>query len=199
MLDIAQKKLKPALIFPCLLVLASGCWDDKKNTQVSKVDAPQQKTESQQTIKPVESKQAVGINFDEKALVAFETCKITESFLKTREKIIKNFKPSYAFESYLTYKLTTKISNLPVKSIIFGVCSVDKPLQNDCSIVEEVAFILDVDYDKAKAQLKTDKGIDFSVVKRAITNGEEEGATLRPVLYRGNDGSTVLHCDTGGL
>jgi len=185
------------------LILVPSCGnDDKERDQPLSVETEQQKTvlKKLESVNQVtETKKKLNIDFDAASLAAFESCTITDSFLKSREFIIKNSKPLHTSDGYLTFKLDSMFSGLPVKKIIFGACSVDKPLQDDCSFIEEVAFILDVDFEKAKAQLIKDKGIDFTIVKRATTNGEEEGPTLRPVLYQGKDGSTVLHCDTGGL
>jgi len=213
MLETIQQKLKYFLVFPCLLILATSCGGDtgidknkddkdKERDQSLNVEMKQQKTvskKSESTKQATETNKNLNMDFDAASLAAFETCTITDSFLKTRESIIKNLKPLQTSEGYLTYQLDSMFSGLPVKKVIFGACSVEKPLQDDCSFIEEVAFILDVDFDKAKAQLLSDKGIDFTIVKRATLNGEEEGPTLHPVLYQGKDDSTVLHCDTGGL
>ncbi len=135
----------------------------------------------------------------DKALLSFESCKISEDLLKIREYLIKNIKPSQTFDGYLTYKVNTSFGELPVKEVIFGVCLEDEPLSESCSFTQDIALILDSDFNKTIEHLKKLKGADFTKEKRAIFNGKADGPTLRPLLYKGFDGSTVLHCDTGGL
>ena len=206
------------IAFYCTLasfLLLTGCDNNsQKNKAKAKVaavakqsvenKAPEPKAAKPDATKAQESAASSGSDsnknsfqtFDAASLKAFETCTITDDLLKTREYLIKNSKPAQSFEGYLTYKIKADFSGLPIKQVIFGVCLKDEPLLKDCSFVEDIALVLDVDYDKAKATLQKQKGIDFSVVKRDDSN---EGSTERPVLYKGVDGSTVLHCDTGGL
>lgn len=179
-----------------LFLLITACGGGGVNTSKNKGI---NKTIQQQNKIVNESKNNSLLSTIDKALLSFESCKISEDLLKIREYLIKNIKPSQTFDGYLTYKVNTSFGELPVKEVIFGVCLEDEPLSESCSFTQDIALILDSDFNKTIEHLKKLKGVDFTKEKRAIFNGKADGPTLRPLLYKGFDGSTVLHCDTGGL
>ena len=180
-----------------LFLLTTSCGGGINNTSEKKVI--NDKIQQQAEIVNEPKNNTLLSTIDKAFLVSFESCNISEDLLKTREYLIKNKKPSQTFDGYLTYKIKTSFCELPVKEIIFGVCFKDEPLSKDCSFIEDIALILDSDFNKAVDHFKSTKDIDFTKEKRSVFNSKADGPTLRPLLYKGVDGSTVLHCDTGGL
>ena len=201
MLGTSLQKLAFSFILLGLITLATGCGDDKKERLKPLLVDAISLQKKPNTTKALSTERQQNTAIDKASLLAFEACSITEDLLNAREGLIKNSKPFQSYDGYLTYKIKARFHKLPINKVIFGVCFKDEPLSKDCSFIEDIAFILDVTYDKAVNELKKANGVDFSVEKRSNLNdlGAANGPTLRPFLYKGGDGSTVLHCDTGGL
>lgn len=204
MFEISLQKPKYFLFLFCLAILTTSCENNKEEnlpTETPDNIKSQAASKTPKTLTNITVSTQKPI-IETASLSAFEKCTITENLLKVREYLIKSAKPLQSYEGYLTYKIDTNFHNLPIKKVIFGVCFKDEPLVQSCSFIEDIAFIIDSPFDKVKSELKKSTDIDFSVVKRANLNDSGDvanGPTLRPFLYKGGDGSTVLHCDTGGL
>jgi len=170
------------VLFFALTLLTLGCNERQEDTQNTKVT---QQKGTDNTVKESTS-----------FLSGFELCKISESLLETRRNLIMNAEPLKKYNSFLSYKLETRFMELPIKIIIFGICSDITPASNDCAMASNVTLVLDTNFDDAKNHLLKMTGMDYSQEKRSPISG---GLMLRPHLYEGDDNSVILYCDTGEL
>lgn len=102
-----------------------------------------------------------------------------------------NVTPVNEWESCLTFAVKSKIMDLPVSSIIVGVCGGSR----SCGWGSFLRVVIPKPLKEVKNHLKKKTEIDFTKEER----DSDAGVTLRPFLEKSGTHESLLTCDPGTL